>query len=104
MVKQHGSLKAKAFPGRAAILVKLLELDTDTITVVYEKPGSLKIGYYLPGTKIPIHSDEEMYKLEDKTQPIINLAWHIPNEIHTYLRKHLLTGPIIDILSEEDFN
>ena len=82
----------------------MLELDTDTIAVVYEKPGSLKIGYYLPGTKIPIHSDEEMYTLEDKTQPIINLAWHIPNEIHTYLRKHLLTGPIIDILSEEDFN
>lgn len=103
LVKHHGPLKAKAFPGRAAILVKLLELDTDTIAVVYEKPGSLKIGYYLPGTKIPIHSDEEMYKLEDKTQPIINLAWHIPNEIHTYLRKHLLTGPIIDILSEEDF-
>jgi hypothetical protein len=104
LVNQHGPLKAKAFPGRAAILVKLLELDTDTIAVVYEKPGSLKIGYYLPGTKIPIHSDEEMYKLEDKTQPIINLAWHIPNEIHTYLRKHLFNGPIIDILSEEDFN
>ena len=104
LVKLHGPLKAKAFPGRAAILVKLLELDTDTISVVYEKPGSLKIGYYLPGTKIPIDSDEEMYKLEDKTQPIINLAWHIPNEIHSYLKKHLFNGPIIDILSEEDFN
>jgi hypothetical protein len=103
LVKLHGPLKAKAFPGRAAILVKLLELDTDTISVVYEKPGSLKIGYYLPGTKIPIDSDEEMYKLEDKTQPIINLAWHIPNEIHSYLKKHLFNGPIIDILSEEDF-
>jgi hypothetical protein len=103
LVKIHGPLKAKAFPGRAAILVKLLELDTDTISVVYEKPGSLKIGYYLPGTKIPIHSDEEMYQLEDKTQPIINLAWHIPNEIHSYLKKHSISGPIIDILSEEDF-
>lgn len=103
LVKTHGPLKAKAFPGRAAILVKLLELDTDTISVVYEKPGSLKIGYYLPGTKIPIKSDEEMYKLEDKTQPIINLAWHIPSEIRSYLTKNLFTGTIIDILSEEDF-
>jgi hypothetical protein len=103
LVKLHGPLKAKAFPGRAAILIKLLELDTDSISVVYEKPGSLKIGYYLPGTKIPIESDEELYKLEDKTQPIINMAWHIPTEIHSYLLKHLFTGPIIDILSDQDF-
>ena len=103
MVKFHGPLKAKAFPGRAAILVKLLELDTNTISIVYEKPGSLKIGYYLPGTKIPIDSDDEMYKLEDKSQPIINMAWHIPTEIHSYLRKHGFTGPIIDILSAVDF-
>ena len=103
LVKLHGPLKAKAFPGRAAILVKLLELDTDSISVVYEKPGSLKIGYYLPGTKIPIDSDDEMYKLEDKTQPIINMAWHIPTEIHSYLKQHGFTGPIIDILSADDF-
>lgn len=103
LVKLHGPLKAKAFPGRAAILVKLLELGTDSISVVYEKPGSLKIGYYLPGTKIPIDSDDEMYKLEDKTQPIINMAWHIPTEIHSYLKQHGFTGTIIDILSADDF-
>ena len=103
-VKQFGPLKAKAFPGRAAILVKLLDLDIDTISEVYEKPGSLKIGYYLPGTRIPIKSDEELYKLEDKTQPIINMAWHIPNEIHSYLKHHGYSGSIIDILSTEDFD
>jgi hypothetical protein len=34
----------KAFPGRAAIRVKLLELDETMLTAVYEKPGSMKIG------------------------------------------------------------
>ncbi len=102
-IKQFGKLHAKAFPGRAAILVKLLDMDADMISEVYEKPGSLKIGYYLPGTKIPIKSDEEMYDLVDKTKPIVNLAWHIPTEIHNYLKKHQYTGPIIDILSKEDF-
>ncbi len=102
-VQQSGMLKAKAFPGRAAILVKLLDLNADMISEVYEKPGSLKIGYYVPGTRIPIKSDEEMYKLKDKSKPILNLSWHISNEIHDYLRKNEYNGPIIDILKISDF-
>ena len=102
-VKKFGKLKAKAFPGRAAILVKLLDLNTDMISEVYEKPGSLKIGYYIPGTRIPIKSDEELNRLEDKSKPILNLAWHISDEIHGYLRNNGYKGPIIDILSSEDY-
>lgn len=101
---KFGKLKGKAFPGRAAILVKLLDLNTDSISAVYEKPGSLKIGYYLPGTRIPIKSDEELFALEDKTQPILNLAWHIPKEIHTYLKENKYSGTISDILTKEDFS
>lgn len=102
-IKANGPLKAKAFPGRAAILIKLLNLDIDMISEVYEKPGSLKIGYYLPGTRIPIKSDEEMYALEDKSKPIVNLAWHISKEIHNYLTQQEYSGRVIDILSAEDF-
>lgn len=102
-IRVNGPLKAKAFPGRAAILIKLLNLDTEMISEVYEKPGSLKIGYYLPGTKIPIKSDEEMYALEDKTKPIVNLAWHISKEIRNYLTQQKYSGKVIDILSSDDF-
>lgn len=102
-VNKYGKLRAKAFPGRAAILVKLLGLNEDIISAVFEKPGSLKIGHYLPGTRIPIQSDDELFLCEDKTLPILNLAWHIPNEIRDYLNGNLYTGPIIEILSSEDF-
>ncbi|EMO26163.1 C-methyltransferase C-terminal domain protein [Leptospira interrogans serovar Bataviae str. HAI135] len=101
--KQYGKLRAKAFPGRAAILVKLLGLDETMISAVYEKPGSLKIGHYLPGTRIPIRSDEELFSFSDKTLPILNLAWHIPAEIRNYLTQNGYAGPIIDILDERDF-
>lgn len=104
LYNKHGKLIAKAFPGRAAILVKLLDLTDEHISVVYEKPGSLKIGHYLPGTRIPIHSDDELINLENKSQPILNLAWHISSEIKTYLTKNNYTGEIIDILSPDDFN
>src|SRR5215216_3322521 len=102
--QEHGKLRAKAFPGRAAILVKLLGLNEELISAVYEKSGSLKIGHYLPGTRIPICSDEELFGLPDKTQPLLNLAWHIPREIRNYMAEHGYTGPVFDILSVDDFS
>lgn len=103
LIARHGKLRAKAFPGRAAILVKMLGLNEQLISAVYEKPGSLKIDHYLPGTRIPIRSDEELFALPDQTAPVLNLAWHIPEEIRGYLTAHKYTGPVIDILSAEDF-
>lgn len=102
-IKQYGKLRAKAFPGRAAILVKLLGLDEHLISAVYEKPGSLKIGHFLPGTRIPILSDDDLFALPDQTLPLLNLAWHIPQEIHNYLKEHGYAGQVINILSADDF-
>lgn len=102
-VRKYGKLRAKAFPGRAAILVKLLGLNEESISAVYEKPGSMKIGHYLPGTRIPICSDDDLFALPDQNLPLLNLAWHIPREISSYLTEHGYTGSIIDILSAEDF-
>lgn len=98
LVSRHGKLSAKAFPGRAAILVKLLSLDSNTIAAVYEKPGSMKIGHYLPGTRIPILSDTDLWNLPQKPPVLINLAWHISAEIRAYLLEHGYTGEVVDIL------
>jgi len=102
-IAKYGKLRSKAFPGRAAILVKLLGLDEHQISAVYEKPGSLKIGHYLPGTRIPIRSDEDLFAQQDQTLPLLNLAWHIPSEIRSYLKEYGYTGSIINILSADDF-
>ena len=99
---QHGKIRAKAFPGRAAILVKMLNIDENMISAVYEKPGSLKIGHYLPGTRIIIRSDDD-FELLNNDAPVLNLAWHISNEINAYLVKNGHKAPVLDILSQEDF-
>ncbi len=103
LVEKHGKLRAKAFPGRAAILIQMLGLDHEIISAVYEKPGSMKIGTYLPGTRIPILSDDELFANADNAQPLINLAWHIPEEIRRYLLEHGFTGTVIDIINDNDF-
>lgn len=103
-VGQHGKLSAKAFPGRAAILLKLLELDEKLIAAVYEKSGSQKIGNYVPGTRIPIRDEVEFFaSTELQEHPVLNLAWHIHDEIEMYMRQHGYKGEIIDIASMEDF-
>jgi len=103
LVRQYGPLKAKAFPGRAAILVKMLDLDETHISAVYEKPGSLKIGHYVPGTRIPILSDEHLIQENDDSSPILNLAWHISDEIKRYMSSRQFNGDIVDILDQADF-
>lgn len=101
-VEQYGRLSAKAFPGRAAIPIKLLGLDHTLIEAVYEKPGSSKIGHYVPGTRIPILSDDAFPKA-DYNKPLINMAWHIRHEIETYLRGRGFSEKIIDIIAADDF-
>ena len=63
----------------------------------------MKIGHYIPGTRIPIKSDADMLAEMQTEAPIINLAWHISEEIHTYLRENGCESEIIDIFSIEEF-
>lgn len=102
-VKRHGPLAGKAFPGRAAIPIRLLGLDHTSIAAVYEKPGSAKIGHFIPGTRIPILSDDA-FPDADRTKPLVNMAWHIADEIETYLRSRGFTAEIIRIIAPGDFS
>ena len=104
IVKKYGPIVAKAYPGRASIPINLLGLNKDSISTVYEKELSLKLGYLVPGTNIPIISDKFFIKNNYKRKIILNLAWHISKEIKNYLKKGLnFKGEVIDILTEKDF-
>ena len=102
LVEKYGPLPAKAFPGRAAILIKLLDLNKQHISKIFERDKSIKIGNYAPGTKIPIVSDKKLNKI-NSTVPILNLAWHISREIKHYLKKDLVKNKVINILDQKDF-
>jgi len=93
---KFGPLPAKAFPGRAAILVKLLRLTEKQIEAVYEIKGSIKTGNYVPGTRIPILPESDLYK-KDLNRPILNLAWHLPVEVRANLKKNNYIGEVVDI-------
>jgi len=100
--KLYGPLPAKAFPGRAAIILKLLKLSNKNILAIYEKPNSKKIGFYAPGTNIKIVNEDKL-SFVDKKIPIINLAWHINKEIKHYLIGKKIRNKIINIIENRDF-
>ena len=97
-VSLYGALQAKAFPGRAAILIKMLTLDHTLVSAVYEKPQSDKIGHYVPGTRIPILSDSSILSDHTEGSPILNLAWHINQEIIKYMHMKGYNGSYINII------
>ena len=104
ITKKFGPLPAKAFPGRASISINLLGLNSNHISKVYEKNSSLKVNKYIPGTDIKILK-EKYFKVKQYDNGIlINLAWHISDEINNYLRQKMkFKGKIIDIISNRDF-
>jgi SAM-dependent methyltransferase len=99
---KYNSLPGKAFPGRASILINHLELGEKNVAFISEKKNSPKIGHYVPGTRIPIISDENNL-LKKKYPIIINFAWHIKKEIRDYLLKNKVKAKIINIVDKNDF-
>lgn len=96
LVEKYGPVPAKAFPGRAAILIKLLSLSENEVGAVYEISGSLKTGHYVPGTRIPILPERELFKNFVDT-PILNLAWHLPSEVRANLQNNGVYAKVLDI-------
>ena len=98
LVKIYGKLPAIAFPGRAAIIIKILNLNENLIEAVYEIKGSIKVGHYIPGTRIPILPELELFSKKRPTDmPVINLAWHIPNEVRLNLSANGFNNLVIDV-------
>jgi SAM-dependent methyltransferase len=98
-----GKIYAKAFPGRAAILVNLLDITENEIEAVFEKPQSKKIGHYVPGTRIPIRSDSDLLNEGFIPDKMLNLAWHISDEIRKYVNNLNSQIEIIDIFDFEKY-
>lgn len=80
-------------PSRATTLISFVGLDHNLIDCVLEIEGSYKIGNYIPGTKIPIIS-ENILKTK-KPDYLMLFSWHIADELKKNLRKKGFKGRFI---------
>src|SRR5579863_139903 len=83
-------------PSRASTLVNYVGLDESIIDYVCEIPGSLKIGKYMPGTRIEVVDEARLFS--DQPDCAVILSWHIANELAPKLKAKGFRGQLISPL------
>ena len=89
---------AKSCPARAVVLLNYCGLNNDDLDYVAEQPTSLKLDYFIPGTKLKIVNDDEL--LKDNPDYILLLAWHLSKPIINKWRSRGLNSKFIVPLPE----
>ena len=97
MLKKIKKNKKKIYgigaPSRASTLINYVGLDENIVDCVLEIDGSYKIGNYIPGKKIPILSEKELYN--NPPDFVILFSWHIAPELKLNLKKKGYKGKFI---------
>ncbi len=89
---------AASCPGRGAVLTNYYGIGPDLIPYVAEIPTGLKIGSYMPGTHIPVVSNEILW--EEQPDYILILAWHYGEYIIEDFKKRGIKGKFVMPLPE----
>ena len=93
-LKENGArIAGVSAPSRASTLVNYVGLDEGIIDYVCEVPGSLKIGKYLPGTRIPIVDEARLFA--DQPDCAVIFSWHIADELAPKLKAKGFRGQLI---------
>jgi hypothetical protein len=80
-------------PSRASTLVNYVGLDEGIIDYVCEIPGSLKIGKFMPGTRIPVVDEARLFS--DQPDCAVIFSWHIADELAPKLKAKGFLGQLI---------
>ena len=80
-------------PSRASTLINFCAIDDGVMQCVLEIKGSHKIGYYIPGTLIPILEESKLY--EDQPDYALIFSWHIAGELMPKLKAKGFKGDFV---------
>jgi hypothetical protein len=90
-----------SLPARAMTLINYVGIDHDLMPYVVEQKSSLKLNKFVPGTHIPVRSNECL-EIECPDYLLI-FAWHLKDEIIGHLRERGIKGTCIIPLPEVTF-
>ena len=100
LIKKINQLKAankkiiaKSCPARAVVLLNYCGLNNTHLDYIAEQPTSLKLGQYVPGTKLKIIDDDILTKKEPDY--VLLLAWHLSEPIIKKWKKRGLKSNFI---------
>jgi hypothetical protein len=96
--KQGKSVAGYSLPARAITLINYVGIDHDLLPYIVEQKSSLKLNKFVPGTRIPVISNECLET--SKPDYLLVFAWHLRDEIMAHLRGRGLKGTCIIPLPE----
>jgi SAM-dependent methyltransferase len=88
-----GTFAGCSAPGRASTVINYYGIRPDTIPYLGELPNSLKLGKFMPQSRIPILRNTEF--ATTKPDYIVLFAWHYAAEIITRLRSEGIKSRLI---------
>lgn len=92
------SVAGYSLPARAMTLINFVGIDNSLLPYIVEQPSSLKLNKFVPGTRIPVISNE---CLESSCPDyLLIFAWHLKDEIIQHLRERSLNAICIIPLPE----
>lgn len=97
-VNTIGPVRAIGATARGTTILNYCGLDVEEVECVCEVPQSDKIGYYMPGTRIPIVDEARLFG--EGAEPGLLLSWHLADLIIPKLRTRAYGRPIIVPLPE----
>ena len=74
-------------------MINYLGVDENIIQYICEKKGSLKIGKFIPGTKIKVIDENFLFK--DQPDYAVIFSWHIAKDLIKILKKKGFKGKFI---------
>ena len=80
-------------PSRASTLINYVGLDDAILDCVFEIKGSSKIGRFIPGTLIPVRTEDALY--QEQPNYALMLSWHIAEELAPKLKRQGFRGDFI---------
>ena len=80
-------------PSRATTLVNYTGLTKEIIDCICEVKNSYKVGHYMPGTNIPVVSEDIIFK--KKPDYLLMLSWHISKDLIKIFKKKGYKGKFI---------
>ena len=80
-------------PSRATTLVNYTGLTKEILDCICEVKNSYKVGHYMPGTNIPVVSEDIIYK--KKPDYLLMLSWHISKDLIKIFKKKGYKGKFI---------
>ena len=93
-LKEQGArIAGISAPSRASTLVNYVGLDEGIVDYVCEIPGSLKIGKYMPGTRIPVVDEARLFSEQPACAVIF--SWHIADELAPKLKAKGFRGRLL---------